>query len=47
MQHLETELGFKLFVRQGKQIQLSTAGQALYEQVMPCSSRRARSFSAG
>src|SRR5579859_1809953 len=33
MQHLETELGFKLFVRQGKQIQLSTAGQALYEQV--------------
>jgi len=32
MQHLETELGFKLFVRQGKQIQLSTAGQALYEQ---------------
>ncbi|MDQ2715643.1 MAG: LysR family transcriptional regulator [Chloroflexota bacterium] len=33
MQHLEVELGFKLFVRQGKQIQLSTAGQALYEQV--------------
>jgi len=33
MQHLETELGFKLFVRQGKHIQLSTAGQALYEQV--------------
>jgi LysR family transcriptional regulator, regulator of the ytmI operon len=33
MQHLESELGFKLFVRQGKQIQLSTAGQALYEQV--------------
>lgn len=32
MQHLETELGFKLFVRQGKHIQLSTAGQALYEQ---------------
>lgn len=32
MHHLETELGFKLFVRQGKQIQLSTAGQALYEQ---------------
>lgn len=32
IQHLETELGFKLFVRQGKQIQLSTAGQALYEQ---------------
>lgn len=33
VQHLETDLGFKLFVRQGKQIQLSTAGQALYEQV--------------
>ncbi len=33
VQHLETELGFRLFVRQGKQIQLSTAGQALYEQV--------------
>src|ERR1044071_3587384 len=32
VQHLETELGFKLFVRQGKQIQLSTAGRALYEQ---------------
>lgn len=32
MQHLERELGFPLFVRQGKQIQLSTAGQALYEQ---------------
>ncbi|GLV60970.1 LysR family transcriptional regulator [Dictyobacter sp. S3.2.2.5] len=32
VQHLEAELGFKLFVRQGKQIQLSTAGQALYEQ---------------
>ena len=32
IQHLETELGFRLFVRQGKQIQLSTAGQALYEQ---------------
>ncbi|GHO70536.1 putative HTH-type transcriptional regulator YusT [Ktedonobacter sp. SOSP1-52] len=32
VQHLESELGFKLFVRQGKQIQLSTAGQALYEQ---------------
>ena len=32
VQHLETELGFKLFMRQGKQIQLSTAGQALYEQ---------------
>lgn len=32
IQHLEAELGFQLFVRQGKQLQLSTAGQALYEQ---------------
>jgi DNA-binding transcriptional LysR family regulator len=32
MRRLETELGFKLFARQGKQIALTTAGQALYDQ---------------